>query len=130
MFQEVLRMESTIGIRIKTRREELGLSQEELAKRLGYKSRSSINKIELGKNDITQHKVVAFAKALNTTTAYLMGWVDEQPEKKNDIITDVILRLRTDDIFINVVNELNELSSEQLLAVQSILFAFKQQQID
>lgn len=130
MFQEVLRMESTIGIRIKTRREELGLSQEELAKRLGYKSRSSINKIELGKNDITQHKVVAFAKALNTTTAYLMGWVDEQTEKKNDIITDVILRLRTDDIFINVVNELNKLSSEQLLAVQSMLSAFKKQQMD
>ena len=37
----------TIGQRIKVRREELNMSQEELAKRIGYKSRSSINKIEL-----------------------------------------------------------------------------------
>ena len=35
----------TIGQRIKVRREELNMSQEELAKRIGYKSRSSINKI-------------------------------------------------------------------------------------
>ena len=31
--------------RIKARREELGMSQEELATKLGYKSRSTINKI-------------------------------------------------------------------------------------
>ena len=35
-----------IGERIKLRREELNLSQDELAKKVGYKSRSSINKIE------------------------------------------------------------------------------------
>ncbi len=64
---------SDIYARIKHRREELGLSQEELAVRMGYKSRSSINKIELGINDIPQSKVIAFAKALNTTTAYLIG---------------------------------------------------------
>ena len=34
--------------RIRKRREELGMSQEELAKKMGYKSRSSINKIEMG----------------------------------------------------------------------------------
>lgn len=64
---------SDIYQRIKARREELGLTQEDLAKRMGYKSKSSINKIEMGKNDIPQSKVVAFAKALETTTAYLMG---------------------------------------------------------
>ena len=37
----------TIGQRVKIRREELGMSQEELAKKIGYKSKSSINKIEL-----------------------------------------------------------------------------------
>ena len=68
-----------IGDRIKARRVQLGLSQEELAAKLGYKSRSTINKIELGVNDITQSKVSAIAKALDTTSAYLMGWDDEQP---------------------------------------------------
>ena len=60
--------------RIRARREELGISQEELAKRMGYKSRSSINKIEKGENDIPQSKIVAFAQALRTTPKALMGW--------------------------------------------------------
>ena len=63
--------------RIRARREELGLSQEELAARMGYKSKSSINKIEMGINDIPQSKVLAFARALDTTTAYLMGCDDD-----------------------------------------------------
>lgn len=63
--------------RIKKRREELGLSQEELAKKMGYKSRSSINKIEMGENDIPQSKIIHFARALNTSPAYLMGWTEE-----------------------------------------------------
>lgn len=64
---------SDIYERIKSRREELGLTTEELAQRMGYKTRSSITKIETGKADIPQSKVKAFARALQTTTAYLMG---------------------------------------------------------
>ncbi|MBQ7792811.1 MAG: helix-turn-helix domain-containing protein [Clostridia bacterium] len=60
--------------RIRSRREELGMSQDELAKKLGYKSRSSINKIEMGINDVTQSKIVAFADALSVSPGYLMGW--------------------------------------------------------
>ena len=74
---------SDIYQRIKLRREELGLSQEALAKRMGYKSKSSINKIEMGINDIPQSKVLAFARALNTTTAYLMG--DDDSREANPI---------------------------------------------
>ena len=64
----------TIGDRIKLRREQLSLSQDELAKRLGYKSRSSINKIELGHYNLTQSKIKAVADALETTPSYIMGW--------------------------------------------------------
>lgn len=64
---------SDIYERIKSRREELGLTTEELAQRMGYKTCSSITKIETGKADIPQSKVKAFARALQTTTAYLMG---------------------------------------------------------
>ena len=69
--------------RVRARREELNLSQDELAKRMGYKSRSSINKIELGINDVSQSKIVAFAKALDTTVGYLMG--DNEEKKHSDI---------------------------------------------
>ena len=62
-----------IGRRIRARRLELHLSQDELAKLAGYKSRSSINKIEHGKNDIPQTKIQDIATALSTTVAYIMG---------------------------------------------------------
>ena len=73
---------STIGSRIRNRREELGLSQDELGKRLGYKSRSSINKIELDQRNLTQSKIKAIAEALETTPAYIMGW--DKPDQKLD----------------------------------------------
>lgn len=63
-----------IGRRIKERREELKITQQELADRLGYRNKSSIAKIETGTNDIVQSKVVEFAKVLDTTVADLMGW--------------------------------------------------------
>lgn len=62
-----------IGERIRDRRIELGMSQDELAKRLHYKSRSTINKIEAGVNDISQSKVRAFSQALDITEADLLG---------------------------------------------------------
>lgn len=68
-----------IGNRIKARRIELGMSQEELATKTGYDSinkKSAISKIENNKNDLTRTKITVFAKALNTTEAYLMGWID------------------------------------------------------
>ena len=66
-----------IGDNIMQRRKQLGLTQEELASRMGYKSKSTINKIELGINDIPQSKVVKFAEVLGTTPAHLMGWDEE-----------------------------------------------------
>ena len=63
-----------IGDRIRQRRLELGLTQLDLAKRMGYKSKSTINKVENGINDVNQSTIVKYAKALETTVAYLMGW--------------------------------------------------------
>ena len=71
---------SSIYARIKARRQELGLTVEELAVRMGYKDKSSISKIENGKADIPQSKVAAFARALETTTAYLIGVDEEKTE--------------------------------------------------
>ena len=62
--------------RIRQRREQLGLSQEELAARMGYRSKSSITKLEKGINDLPRAKLEELAAALNTTPAWLMGPVD------------------------------------------------------
>ena len=64
---------SELSTRLRLRREELGLSQEELAQRMGYRSKSSITKLEKGINDIPQSKVEELAAALQTTPDYLLG---------------------------------------------------------
>lgn len=74
-----------IGEIIKERRIALGMTQEQLAQKIGYKSKSTINKIELGINDISQKKIVKFAEALDTTVAYLMGWSDDPHRRASAI---------------------------------------------
>lgn len=66
----------TIGQRIKSRREQLNMSQDELAKKCGYSSRSTINKIELDQRNLPQPKVVAMATALGVHVGYLFGITD------------------------------------------------------
>lgn len=58
---------------IKLLRQQMNLSQDELAKKTGYTDRSSIAKIEAGKVDLTESKIILFAKALDVTPAQLMG---------------------------------------------------------
>lgn len=72
---------ATIGKRIQHRREELGMTQEELAHKVGLQSKSAIQKIEKGINDIKQSRIKQFAEALDTTTAYLM---DSDPPDEID----------------------------------------------
>lgn len=67
-----------IGKKIRTLREERGMTQEELAKKVGYKSRVSINKIEL-QRDIPIKKLVPIANALGVSPEYLMGWEETKP---------------------------------------------------
>lgn len=69
-----------IGNRIKQLRIERELSQDELAKRCGYTSRSTINKIELGINDIPQSKIKAIPQALNVPISQILCW-DEMDQK-------------------------------------------------
>lgn len=69
---------ATVGDNILRARRRLGMTQEELARRMGYKSKSTINKIEMGINDIPQSKIVRFAEVLGTTPADLMGWDGEK----------------------------------------------------
>lgn len=70
-------MGHNIGENIRIRRQQLHMSQDELAKRLGYAGRSSITKIEKAVNGMPQDKLTELARALNTTEVYLMGLVDD-----------------------------------------------------
>ena len=87
-----------VGDRIKKRRLELGLTQEELAKKAGYKSRSSINKIELSR-DLPLPKVQEVARILDCSPSYLLGWEDK---------TNIVETAKTDVMLSNMDNRSKE----------------------
>ena len=62
----------SLGENIRRRRLELGLSQQQLADALGYKTRSSIAKIEKNGSSISEDKLATMANALKTSVSYLV----------------------------------------------------------
>ena len=108
-----------IGDRIRNRRMELGWSQRELAKRMGYSDNSTLARIEQGKVEVYQNKIVQFSEVLGVSIAYLMGWEEEQ--KKNDIQADIILKMRTDSTFMSVVENLYKLDKDKLETINQML---------
>lgn len=73
----------TTADRIKNRRIELGLTQLEVARRLGLTTKAAVSKVEQQGDNVTLKSVEKFAKALNCTKAYLMGWEDEEYKGKD-----------------------------------------------
>lgn len=63
----------TIGDRIKERRLELGLTQTDLAKRMGYKTKSTICEMEQPGSNITTNRLERVAEALGVSVFYLLG---------------------------------------------------------
>lgn len=109
----------SIGQRIKSRREELGMSQEDLAHRIGYKSKSSINKIELDIQQLRQSKIKQIADALETTTDYIMGWSEkknDEPKEKHDV-TDLIKNQYGSDVYelVQLYLKLNEVGKKKIM---------------
>lgn len=102
-----------IGERVRLLREQKGLSQTELALKVGYKDRRAISKIETGNSSPYQSKIVALAEALDTTPTYLMGWDDYFVPNENDAETHAWLiasyeQLNEDDkkTVISLINRL------------------------
>ena len=84
-----------IGDKIKNRRLQLGWTQEELADKMGDKHCSSINKIEMGINDIPQSKIAKFAEVLDVSIPYLLDLEDFIQRKR---ITDMLEKLDSEDL--------------------------------
>lgn len=83
-----------IGEKIKKRRLELGWSQQTLADKMGYTSKSTITRIEKGINDVSQRNIAKFSEVLGVSIAYLMDW-DERSSltKKNAVRVPVLGRV-------------------------------------
>lgn len=85
---------STFGDNVKRFRETKGLSQDELAKKAGYTSRSTISCIESGKRDCTQKQILALANALGVSPGELLESKEKStPQTERDVLKQRIIEL-------------------------------------
>ena len=124
---------STIGERIKQRRIDLGLTQEELAHRLGNKSRASVCTVEKDKEDLTSTRINQYAKALNCSVLYLMGYEDINgntlENQERYVVKPQITDYRTDfvEAAIEVYRDIQGLSPDRRKALEEYLQFLKSQ---
>lgn len=108
-------METGLGKRIKKRRTDLHLTQEELAHRMGYKSKAAICKVEGGEDNITSDRIQKFADALETTPSYLMGW-EENPtdinEEAGKLYSAYAFRVLYDSLPLEEQEKINEIEKQ------------------
>lgn len=110
---------------IKKRRIELGMTQEELAKRTGYTDRSSIAKIESGKVDLTRSKIILFADVLGVSPSDLMGWTPDAEYYTNPTTADKAQELLNDPNFRILFDAAKDSRPEDLQMAADLLTRLK-----
>lgn len=106
-----------VGDRIKTRRQELRMSQRDLAEVMGYSNHSTIARIEAGKVDLPQSRILQFAKVLGTTPAHLMGLENTQPEDIGALAARVLM----DPAVLDMVQKFMELGESDKFMVTTLV---------
>lgn len=102
---------------IRLYRKQANLTQDELARRAGYTDRSSIAKIEKGLVDLPQTKIKQFADIFGVSPSTLMGY----EEKENDLLAQIVVRLRSDKAFFDAVSSLYKMDSDKLASLSAFL---------
>lgn len=85
---EIEKRRIALGKRITQRRQEINMTMDELAHLMGYKHRSSIQKLENGENGLPSDKVEELAGYLQMDPAELMGWI--RLDAKNHGMTKLV----------------------------------------
>ena len=112
-----------IGKRIKECRTKLGLSQRDLAEKMGYKNHSVIARIEAGSVDLPQSRIDQFAQVLGVSHAYLLGLVSEEASTKNSRMAELVVKMRKDPEFFEAVSKMADLSADEFHNIQFLLSA-------
>lgn len=110
--------------KIKELRNEHNITMKKLGEIVGV-SESAISQYENGKRQPDIETLKVFADFFNVSIDYLLGKSDlrnplDIPEHIEGI-ANLILRMRSDDEFSDIINKINELSPEQLKAISTIL---------
>lgn len=69
---------NVVGNRIKMRRQEIGMTQDEIRSQMGYTHRSSISKIERGAITLSSKQISEFAKCLRCKPELLLGCTNKE----------------------------------------------------
>ena len=110
--------------KIKELRNEHNITMKKLGEIVGV-SESAISQYENGKRQPDIETLKVFADFFNVSIDYLLGKSDlrsplDIPEHIEGI-ANLVLRMRSDDEFSDIINKINELSPEQLKAISTIL---------
>lgn len=88
------------------------MSQTELARKLGYKDRSTLSYIERNGETLAMSKVVEFADALHVTPQWLMGWDEDDTDPREALLQDAF-----DNPDRRILFSLNEKATDQQVKV-------------
>lgn len=95
------------------------LTYSSLSKSTGI-PKSALQRYATGETPkIPLDRLEAIAGALGVSAAYLMGW--EEMQKNNDILSDVVIRARTDSEFLEALKLIYALDREKLSSLLSFL---------
>ena len=119
------------GINLKRLRLEKGMSQDELAKKLGYKGRSAINKIETGVNDMPRDMVLRCAEVLGVSplSLFYYGETTEATftKSKADMLVDMTLQGDASESIRAIIDETKSLPEGKLQQILSYIKFLKQE---
>ena len=118
---------ATTAERIAEAMKDAGKKQIDLAKEAGL-SHSTISRYLSGAVEPRQDATHKLSVLLNVSELWLWGY--DVPcertlsQKKNDVLADIVIEMRSDDELFSMVEMLSRLSPEKRQAVKPVLLAF------
>lgn len=117
-----------LRIRLKEALNVRGLKAVDLCERTGI-PKSAVSYYLSGKSEPKSDRIYLISKALNISEAWLLGYdvpmERTEEQKNNDVMADIIERMKNDKNFFDVVKTLYNLDNDKFSSVQHMLLAFE-----
>lgn len=117
----------TTANRIKEAMKKANKRQTDIAKEADI-DKGALSSYLKGKYEPKQDVIYKIARVLNVSEMWLWGYdcPMERPitQKKNDTLTDIVVKLRSDDEFADLIKGISQLDPVQLASVKQVVDAF------
>lgn len=118
----------TIADRIRNTREEQGLTQTDLAKRMGYSTKTTISRIESSGDNVSRKTIERVAEALHVKPRHLMGWDDNEGYYINKETAEIAQRIYQDKYLSMVFDALEDSSPNEIKDFYDMLMVLKRRE--